>query len=764
MKIKSWLGVLFVFLGLATGIYGVTITTTLDTNSPIQSPSYRPETGLQTGRLNRNGSASACGSFKTNPGEITNTGDRRYDEFEFVALATGCITVTLSNDTGTLFAVAYDVSGIIPVDTSLSYLADIGGSPTSGAPVKSFSFDVVEGQVFNIVVHEVDPAEGVGQAYTLDVSGVKIKPDLSVTEVLDANAPQLSYAYDRQTGNQTGRINRLGGSSTCTSPKTNPGLFTPDGNRRRDLYRIVPFTSGCASVTISHTGADMAHVVAYDSNGFDPNSPEVNYLADSGASAANRVRHFSFLVQAGVPFDLVVHEVSPGAGVGDGYTLNISGVKLASTIEINGRLDATAPAPDPDFSPVSGNQTGRLNRFSPVSTCDSPKVNPGLFTASGARRYDAYRFTPTASGCVEVVLYSNADGAFFSVAYGPGGFNPADPSLNYLADAAASPVNSSPERTYSFNVTAGVAFTITVHEVNPGLGVGQNYRLIVRGRPLSATRRAGPFDFDGDGRTDVAIFRPSLGQWWYLRSSDTNNRAYQFGQATDKIVPADYTGDGRTDIAFYRPSTGQWFVLRSEDTTFYSFTFGATGDLAAPGDFDNDGKADPAVYRPSAGAWYVWRSRDGGVSITNFGTAEDKPVVGDYDGDNFDDIAIYRPSVGQWWIRRSSEGVIVYQFGSFSDTPIPADFTGDGRTDVAFFRPSNEWYVLRSDDTSFFAFPFGTGGDISAPGDFDGDGVADANVFRPSTHTWYTQQSTNGFGAITFGLSGDVPVPSAFQP
>ena len=49
--------------------------------------------------------------------------------------------------------------------------------------------------------------------------------------------------------------------------------------------------------------------------------------------------------------------------------------------------------------------------------------------------------------------------------------------------------------------------------------------------------------------------------------------------ATDKIMPGDFTGDGKTDIAFWRETTGEWFVLRSEDFSFYSFPFGSTGDI-----------------------------------------------------------------------------------------------------------------------------------------------------------------------------------------
>ena len=161
------------------------------------------------------------------------------------------------------------------------------------------------------------------------------------------------------------------------------------------------------------------------------------------------------------------------------------------------------------------------------------------------------------------------------------------------------------------------------------------------------------FDFDGDSKTDIGIFRPAPSEWWYLRSSDGANRAFQFGSSTDKIVPADYTGDGKTDLAFYRPTSSEWFVLRSEDFTFYGFQFGTSGDKPAPGDFDRDGKADPAVFRPSQTAWYIANS-SGGTTITQFGVAEDIPQVNDYDGDGKADLAVFRPTPAEWWIRSSS--------------------------------------------------------------------------------------------------------------
>lgn len=272
-------------------------------------------------------------------------------------------------------------------------------------------------------------------------------------------------------------------------------------------------------------------------------------------------------------------------------------------------------------------------------------------------------------------------------------------------------------------------------------------------------------DFDGDGQTDISIFRPSNGEWWYLRSFDGGNRAFQFGQGADQLASADFTGDGKTDIAFFRPANGEWFVLRSEDYSFYSFPFGTSGDIPVAADFDGDGRADPAVFRPSTQTWYIQQSSEG-ISIVQFGANGDKPVVADYDGDGKADIAIFRPSVGQWWYLRSSDGVNrAYQFGTSTDKPVQGDYTGDGRADVAFWRPSDGfWYILRSEDESFYSFPFGLNGDIPAPGDYDGDGRFDPTVFRPTSATWYSNRSTAGQLAVGFGAVADRPVPGALIP
>jgi uncharacterized delta-60 repeat protein len=274
-------------------------------------------------------------------------------------------------------------------------------------------------------------------------------------------------------------------------------------------------------------------------------------------------------------------------------------------------------------------------------------------------------------------------------------------------------------------------------------------------------------DFNGDEATDISIFRPSNGQWWYLESSTLFYQvvAGQFGAATDIPVPAEFSGDGKTDVAVFRPSTGEWFVLRSDGGTFYSFPFGTSGDVPVVGDFDSDQLADAGVFRPSTGEWYIQKTT-GGLSITHFGTTGDKPVPSDYDGDFKTDIAIYRPSNGSWWIQKSSDSTFyAFQFGTSTDKPVQGEYTGDNKTDAAFYRPSTgEWFVLRSEDNSYYSIPFGLSDDLPTPGQFTGDGRFDFVIYRPSTGRWHILMNGGFYFYKDFGLAGDVPVPNAFVP
>jgi hypothetical protein len=286
------------------------------------------------------------------------------------------------------------------------------------------------------------------------------------------------------------------------------------------------------------------------------------------------------------------------------------------------------------------------------------------------------------------------------------------------------------------------------------------YTLVLSG-PTVVAPNSTDFDYDGDGKADFSVFRPSVATWFSNSSSNNAFNSTTFGLSSDVIAPADFDGDGKTDISVFRPSTGEWFRLNSSNGVFTAVTFGSNGDIPVAADYDGDNKADVAVFRPSNGAWYRLNSADSSFTAVSFGSNGDRPAIGDFDGDNKADISVFRPSTGDWYrLNSSNSAFVATNFGLGSDLIVPADYDGDNKTDIAVYRSGN-WYRLNSSDGAFVAVNFGSSGDVPAPADFDGDGKTDISVFRPSEGVWYQLRSTNGFSAFAFGSNGDIPTPNS---
>jgi putative transposon-encoded protein len=146
-----------------------------------------------------------------------------------------------------------------------------------------------------------------------------------------------------------------------------------------------------------------------------------------------------------------------------------------------------------------------------------------------------------------------------------------------------------------------------------------------------------PADYLGSGKAQIAVFRARprrLGLWsgtaqWFLRT-DTGATLgpIPFGAAGDVAVPADYLGLHRAQIAVFRPSTGEWLIRRDSGETL-RILFGTGGDLPVPGDYLGAGHAQIAVYRPSTGEWFVL-GEDGAALRIPWGGPGDQPVPGYY--------------------------------------------------------------------------------------------------------------------------------------
>ena len=278
--------------------------------------------------------------------------------------------------------------------------------------------------------------------------------------------------------------------------------------------------------------------------------------------------------------------------------------------------------------------------------------------------------------------------------------------------------------------------------------------------------RVTPFDFDGDGRADVSVFRASEGRWYILQSADLTMRQVNFAVAGDIPAPADFDGDGKTDVAIYRPSNGDWWSISSISGMQINGSFGQTGGIPLPSDFSGDGRADYIVFRPANNNWFRINSANGQPNSPNFGAPGDKPVIADFNGDGMVDPAIYRPSDGNWWWKSSGDGIDrATKWGLPDDKCVPADYTGDGRTDFGIYRPSTGvWYIYDLANNSSIIYPFGTNGDRPVSADFDGDGRADTSVFRPSDGIWYLLRSTSGYTGYQWGIATDAAVPNVYVP
>jgi len=274
-------------------------------------------------------------------------------------------------------------------------------------------------------------------------------------------------------------------------------------------------------------------------------------------------------------------------------------------------------------------------------------------------------------------------------------------------------------------------------------------------------------DYDGDGKTDLAVYYGLLGNWYILQSASTTLHQQNFGWSETIPLPADYDGDTIADFACAFPgsTTGTWYILQSSDSLFGQVSWGPSNSIPVPGDYDGDGEVDIAVYEPETAVWYILQSSDGELRQEQWGWSPVIPTPGDYDGDGLTDIAVYDPGEDLWYILQSADGTLREQQWGYNDTvPVPGDYDGDESTDIAVYEPiTATWYVQRSSDGTLGSEQWGWDAVKPVAADYDGDGASDITVYFPDAGMWYILQSSNGqLRQVQWGWEESLPINSQY--
>jgi hypothetical protein len=303
----------------------------------------------------------------------------------------------------------------------------------------------------------------------------------------------------------------------------------------------------------------------------------------------------------------------------------------------------------------------------------------------------------------------------------------------------------------------------------------------IRGQIKIATT---PFDFDGDGRTDIRVLRAADYGFYTLNSKSNGVSFNSFGGSTTlNSTNDDYDGDGRGDfVTLFTSGTSRiWRILQTGSNTVREVYWGLTTDQLVPADYDGDGKADIAVFRRPEGIWYILQSTTNQMRAEYWGQAgsSDLGYVGDFDKDGKSDLTAIRPTVNgiAWFTRRSSDGAMNVVFwgggttapaSDFFPSMLQMDIDGDGRQDHMVVRDPNgggtpgapvTYYIRRSSDGQPFVLQWGLDTDERLFGDYDGDGKTDIVARRNvgGQLIWYIYQSSNGQGRVVhFGAASDL--------
>lgn len=420
------------------------------------------------------------------------------------------------------------------------------------------------------------------------------------------------------------------------------------------------------------------------------------------------------------------------------------------SVLVCGFTNSTAPGPFPVLNPYQSSGAGYRDAF--VSRLASSGSRLIFSTYLGGSGYDyGYALSPGPAGGAYV------GGMTSSRDFPTRGPYQASNAGSGSEDFFAARLSSSGSFLICSSYLGGVS-----NETDPALAVDWKYQIFFAGKSNSAdfpvresyqSTRNGSYtdavlvrlhfsppaaavhtDYDGDGTSDLAVFRGNAGMWavrdltrWYL------------GTEGDQTIPGDYDGDGTTEIGVFRSGDGLW-AIRSLTRAY----FGTAGDQAVCGDYDGDGLWEIGLFR---GAESLWAIR--GLTRIYFGASDDTPVPADYIRPGVVECGVFRPANGMWAAWNFSR---IY-FGTSGDIPVPGNIDSGGDNETAepcLFRPSSGLWAVPSGERAYF----GSSGDVPVPADYDGDGASSFAIFRGEAGLW----AIHGTTRIYFGSAGDIPV------
>jgi hypothetical protein len=281
-----------------------------------------------------------------------------------------------------------------------------------------------------------------------------------------------------------------------------------------------------------------------------------------------------------------------------------------------------------------------------------------------------------------------------------------------------------------------------------------------------------PVDFDGDGTSDVVVFRD--GAWLFHDfTTGAQDGGVWTGSAAGCVPVAMDYGDGKTD--FSQLCNGAWHFYNSDGSYLKGiWTGGVAGDLPVPADYDGDGTDDVVVYR--GGAWLFYNfttgAFDAAKSTWTGGGGSCIPAPMDYDGDGTADFTQLCNGAWHFYNDDGSYNKGIWTGGVAGDLPVPADYDGNGMDDVVVFR-GGAWLFYDFATGNYLpgssiwtgAPPHWTGGtSVPAPLDYDGDGKADFTVYSGGPWHFYNSNGTYNKGIWTGGVAGDKALSRRLLP